>query len=195
MNFNKRNLVFVVIIIALTTIVKLICAPQINLSGFSPVIAVSLFSGYTFSNKKKAFLLPLVCLFSSDLILQALYLAKLFPFAGLYKWQLLNYSLFILVTLIGIALRRLKTAGLIVSAFVAPLIFFLVSNFFVWAVNGEGMGYSKNMAGLMQCYTFGLPFFRNSLLATVIFLPLVIYLYNGIVRQHFTFQPVTVTNK
>jgi hypothetical protein len=88
--------------------------------------------------------------------------------------------------LIGIGLRNYKTAGIISAALIGPTVFFLLSNFFVWKLQGVEMGYSKDVSGLMQTYTFGLPFYRNSLISTFIFLPAFIVLYNRVVYGKFT---------
>jgi hypothetical protein len=52
-------------------------------------------------------------------------------------------------------------------------LFFLVTNFAVWAGNA-GHAYPRTAAGLAECYTLGIPFFRNTLLgdaayATILF--------------------------
>lgn len=184
MRFNKRFLIFVSILIAICTVIKIICAPNINLSGFSGVIAVALFAGLKIKDKSLSFLLPLATLFISDLIIQLLYVAHLFPFAGFYTDQLFNYGLFFLVTLIGMGLSKLKNAGIVAGIVIGPLAFFLISNYIVWAMN-VGVAYSRDFAGLMESYGMGLPFYRNSLLSTAIFLPSFIMLYNFIVKQKY----------
>ncbi|MEP6682336.1 MAG: DUF6580 family putative transport protein [Parafilimonas sp.] len=183
MKFNKQTIIFLFILVILSTAVKLICAPQINLSGFTCVIAVSLFAGLTIKDKKLAFLFPLLTLFISDILLQGLHALNVFSYSGFYSGQIINYILFIVLTLIGVALRNTKTAGIIAASFIGPTVFFLLSNFFVWKLQGATMGYSRNISGLMQAYTFGLPFYRNSLISTFIFLPSFIALYNRIVYR------------
>lgn len=188
MKLTRQTILFYFILIAVTVIVKVICSPQINLSGFSSVIAVALFAGITTKNKTNAFLLPLVALFLSDMILQGLHALNLFPYSGFYSGQIINYALFILITLIGIAFRNYKTAGIFASAIIAPTVFFLLSNFIVWKTQGAAMGYSNDINGLLQSYTFGLPFYRNSLIATIIFLPAFITVYHWMVYGKLSLQ-------
>jgi hypothetical protein len=185
MKITKQTIIFFLILVIISTAVKIICSPQINLSGFTAVIAVSLFAGLTIKDKKLAFLLPLLTLFISDVLLQVFHVLNLFPYEGFYTGQIYNYALFIILTLIGIGLRNYKTAGIITAALVGPTIFFLLSNFIVWKTQGSLMGYPNNFSGLMQSYTFGLPFYRNSLISTFIFLPAFIALYNRIVYGRF----------
>src|SRR4051794_20349818 len=93
MKINKKALLFFFVLIAVTTLVKVICAPNINLSGFSAGIAVSLFAGFTEKDSRKVILLPLLTLFISDVVIQLLYLVNAFDFPGFYKTQWINYPL------------------------------------------------------------------------------------------------------
>jgi hypothetical protein len=188
MKFSKQLVVLFFLIVCISTIVKIICAPQINLSGFTAVIAVSLFAGITIRDKKLAFLFPLLTVFISDVLLQVLHMMNLFPFAGFYSGQVINYALLIILTLVGMGLRNFKTAGIIGAALAGPTIFFLLSNFFVWKLQGTNMGYNTDISGLFQSYTFGLPFYRNSVISTFIFLPAFIALYNQILYKKFSLQ-------
>ena len=190
MKLTRQTIIFCFILIAVTTLVKVICAPQIDFSGFSAVIAVSLFAGLTIKDKTKAFLLPLITLLLSDVLLQVLHALNLFPYSGFYSGQIYNYALFILITLIGIVLRNYKVAGIFAAAIIAPTIFFLLSNFIVWKTQGAIMGYNSDMSGLMQSYTFGLPFYRNSLISTIIFLPAFIALYQLMIYGKLRLQQI-----
>jgi hypothetical protein len=190
MKLPKQTILFYFILIAVTVIVKLICAPQINLSGFSNVIAIALFAGITVKDKTKTFLLPLIALFFSDALLQVLHGLNLFPYSGFYSGQIINYALFILITLTGIAFRNYKTAGIFAAAIIGPTIFFLLSNFIVWKTQGAAMGYSNDVNGLMQSYVLGLPFYRNSLISTIIFLPAFIALYHWMMYNKLSLQQV-----
>jgi len=185
MKFTKQTIIFLFILIAVSTLVKIVCAPQINLSGSTAVIAISLFAGLTIKDKKLAFLLPLLALFASDILIQVLYTLNAFPYAGFYNGQIANYILFVLLTSVGIIFRNYKTPGIIAAAFTGPTVFFLLSNFIVWKTQGGIMGYNKDISGLWQSYTFGLPFYRNSLISTFIFLPAFIALYNWMVYGRF----------
>lgn len=185
MKFSK-TIIVLFILIAVSTLVKIICAPQINLSGFTAVIAVSLFAGLTIKDKKIAFLFPLLALFITDVLLQILYSVNLFPYSGFYSGQITNYVLFVLITLVGMAFRNYKTPGIIASALIGPSVFFLLSNFVVWKTQSDMMGYNKDISGLWQSYTFGLPFYRNSLISTFIFLPAFIAVYNRVVFGKFS---------
>lgn len=181
MKLKKQTIIFFLILVVVATVVKIICAPQINLSGFTAVIAVSLFAGLTIKDKKLAFVLPLATLFISDVLIEVLHQFHLFPFSGFYGGQVYNYALFFILTFLGMGLRNYKTAGIFTAAIVGPTIFFLLSNFIVWKTGASAMGYNTDITGLWQSYTFGLPFYRNSIVSTVIFLPAFVALYNRMV--------------
>lgn len=178
---NSRLVIFTIALIALTVIVKLICAPVLGLSGFSPIIAIALFAGMSIRNKKYAFIMPLAALMASDVIIEILYRVNLFSFQGFYKGQLLNYSLLMLSVLIGWAVKGKNYLSMGLGAFAASTIFFLLSNFSVWYA---GTMYAKDFNGLMLCYELALPFYRNELISTAIFLPLIIAGYNYILKAN-----------
>lgn len=186
MRLQKRTILFYVILIAVTVLVKVICAPQITLSGFTTVFAVALFAGLTTSDTTKAFVLPLISLFISDIIIEVLHAINLFPYSGFYSGQIYNYALFILITLIGIGFRNYRVPGIFAAALAGPTLFFLLSNFIVWKTQGVAMGYNKDISGLWQSYSFGLPFYRNSLISTILFLPVFIAVYHWMQSRKFT---------
>jgi len=188
MKFNKQTIIFLFIMIAITTVVKVICAPQLSLSGITAGFAVSLFAGFTIKDFKKSFLLPLVVVFISDLIIHGLYLVNMFPFAGFYSNQWINYILVALVSLFGVLLRKGKVAGMIAAAIAGPLFFYLASNFIVWATQWYLIGYTHDFAGLLKCYLVGLPFLAKSIVSTLVFLPAFLGLYQWIVKGKLSLQ-------
>jgi hypothetical protein len=52
----------------------------------------------------------------------------------------------------------------------------------VWLSAAETI-YARSMGGLITCYTAGLPFYRNSLLGTFVFLPVILFLFNYVERR------------
>ena len=72
----------------------------------------------------------------------------------------------------GFLLRRQRTWFRIAATGLgSAVIFFVVSNFGVWAF-GDGGRYPHTTAGLVDCYVQAIPFFRNTLLSMALFLPL-----------------------
>lgn len=182
MNSNGRLIVFTLILIILATACKYFFGPDLNWSGFSPVIAIALFAGFIIKQRDMSFILPLLALFISDAVIQLLYSQDLFPYAGFYNGQWKNYLILMVATLIGWALKGRSFSSLVAGAIAAPTVFFLVSNFMVWLATTEAV-YAKSFSGLMTSYEAGLPFYRNSLIATLVFLPVILLVYNYITKK------------
>ena len=182
MKRNEKLFVFTLILIATATVCKYFFGPNLAWSGFSPVIAIALFSGFIFKQKNSSFLLPLIALFASDVIIHILYTQQLFPYPGFYGGQWINYLILLSATLIGWLLKGRTIATLFAGALVAPTVFFLISNFNVWLGTSEVM-YSKDGAGLIKCYTAALPFYKNALIATMFFVPSIAIVYNLLTRN------------
>lgn len=181
MRIQGKLIVFTLVLIGLATACKFFFGPDLDWSGFSPVIAIALFSGMIIKQKDRSFLLPLLALFISDALIEVLYRLDMFPYAGFYGGQLKNYAILLAAALIGWGLKGRTHVSLLLGGIAAPTVYFLASNFFVWMASQ--VTYSKDFAGLMSCYTAGLPFYKNSLLATFIFLPLILLVYNYVVKQ------------
>jgi hypothetical protein len=181
MKINGRLIVFTLILVVIATACKYFFGPDLSWSGFSPVIAIALFSGFIIKQKDISFLLPLLALFLSDAAIQFLYTRNLFPYAGFYSGQWVNYLILLIATLIGWALKGRSYSSLAVGAIASPTFFFLVSNFTVWA--GVQDTYPKTFNGLISCYEAGLPFYRNSLIATLLFLPIILLVYNYLTKK------------
>ncbi len=182
MKLNKQAVIFFLLLLAVTTIVKLICAPKIELSGITCVMAVALFAGLNKFKAKYAFLLPIIILLATNTVVQILYSMKMFDFPGFYKWQFVEYSLVVVLTALGLVFRRAKTAGIFVTAILGPTLFFFVSNYITWYVSWQTLGFTHDTSGLMSCYTAALPFYRNSIVSTVVFLPVFIAGYQWMVN-------------
>lgn len=120
-------------------------------ANFAPITAMALFGG-AYLPKKYAFIIPLAAMVISDY------------FIGFYGTTMFYvYGSFVLSGLIGLWLRSHKNAGTILGgSLMASILFFLITNYGVWA--NPHSWYPHNFVGLMQSYTMGLPFFRNTLL-------------------------------
>ncbi|MDZ7798625.1 MAG: DUF6580 family putative transport protein [Patescibacteria group bacterium] len=124
--------------------------------NFAPIGAVALFSG-VYLSRKYAILIPLAVLAISDY------------FIGFYNIGVLLtvWGSFALIGLFGLYLRKRKNIATIITGTLASsILFFLTTNFAVWAASGW---YAKTWSGLGQSYFMALPFFRNTLLGDLFF--------------------------
>lgn len=137
--------------------------------GFDMQIALSIFAGSLFiNNKKNAFLIPILGLFISDLLYYILFKNGLSNMNGFYEGQWINYLLFGIMPIVGFYINYKKITQFIIIVLSAPSFYFLFSNFFVW-IGGGGYQRPKTWQGFMQCLQDGLPFYKNSLIGTLIF--------------------------
>lgn len=64
------------------------------------------------------------------------------------------------------------------SGLLGAILFFLISNFGIWAIGNEFL-YAQTWQGLIECYVNALPFFRNSLISTVLFAPILTLIFTA----------------
>lgn len=139
-----------------------------RLLGFAPQIAMAVFGGAMIADKKLAFALPLFSMFLSDVLYEVLYQQGYFAYGGFYEGQLLNYVLIASLTIVGFMVKGWNWGRIGLATLIAPTVFFLTSNFAVWA-GGGGYQHAKTFNGLMLCYADALPFYRSSLISTAVF--------------------------
>lgn len=119
--------------------------------NFTPITAIALFGGTFLKRKELAFLVPVVAMLLSDLII------------GFHSTMLPVYLSFIAIVAIGLFLqRRLTVVNTLTASLSASVLFYLVTNFASWS--SGIMPYTMNVAGLMQSYIAGLPFFFNGVI-------------------------------
>ena len=79
--------------------------------------------------------------------------------------------------------KKINFKNLFIYGFAGSLIFFLVSNFGVWALGSFGVNdlpYEKSLTGLIECYILAIPFFGNTFLSTIIFAYPAIFFYKSL---------------
>lgn len=160
MKLNKLTLVVFVLLIVIGSVFRLM--------GFAPQIALAIFGAAVIQDKKLAFVLPLVSMFLSDVLFEILFAYGYTSYGGFYEGQVANYLLLAGITLIGFLARDLKWNNILLAILAAPTVYFLTSNFVVWFA-GAGFQRPKTFEGLMMSFADGLPFFRSSLVYTMIF--------------------------
>lgn len=148
----------------------LIHSGAIWLSNFTPLAAIALCSAAYFPKKYK-FSVPLVTLFISDAVINFSYGAPL-----LDSQILVRYVALAVLGFAGLLLQnRASLKTLLPASIVGSIFFYGATNAFSWL---SDPGYTKNLAGLIQALTIGLPsysatpswmFFRNSLISDLLF--------------------------
>jgi hypothetical protein len=158
---NKTNIRFgaLTAIVGLATLVRIATPPLLgHPSNFAPIGALALFSGCYFSGRFSKFLIPLLALWVGDLFLDRMYTGKWMMFYEGFYWQ---YACYIVFVLMGIILsKQVKPIRVLGASLTATFLFFIVSNFGVWA---GGLIYPHTAGGLLACYVAGIPFIGGTL--------------------------------
>lgn len=128
--------------------------------GFAPQMAMAIFGGAVISNKRLAFILPLLSMLVSDALYQLLYVNGYTEISGFYSGQWVNYLLFGGLTLFGFLMKKINLKNVLGFSISGSLLFFLASNFTVW-LGGGGFNRPKTFEGLMQCYGDALAFYKE----------------------------------
>lgn len=135
--------------------------------NFTAIGAVSIFAAAFAGSRTVAIIIPYLAMLVSDMILNNLVYARLYPddyhsFVFLYRGALWSYAAFGLIVMIAhYALQKSITLPRVIfTSLGASLIFFLLSNFGVWASTGV---FPITPAGLLSCYIAGLPFLVNQI--------------------------------
>jgi hypothetical protein len=123
-------------------------------ANFAPIAAVSIFGGAILP-RRIGLWVPLAAMMASDI------------FLGFHKLIPVTWGCYLLIALASSFWLRKQTlakgAYLTVGS---SVFFFVVTNFAVWIQGGL---YAHTWAGLSQCYTMALPFFRNTLLSDMVY--------------------------
>jgi hypothetical protein len=154
---NPRTLALAGLIVA-AALTRLLPHPP----NFAPITAMAVFGALRFGRWPTAVLAPLLALFVSDLAKEVLYRNGLTPDWGLYRGMWAIYATTALVALVARPAHGTRSPAAIIGVtLLGSCMFFLVTNFAVWA--DGSVGYPQTAAGLAECYAAAVPFFRNSL--------------------------------
>ena len=169
MKLNRSNLLILFILILACALYRVWDSRPM---GFAPQIAMALFAGSISKDKRFAFLFPILSLFISDLIYQLLYIQGLSTIKGFYSGQWQNYLLIASITIIGFFINKNKIGQIFIGSLAGAVYFFLISNFMVWVGGGwdiNNQPYPRSFSGLILCYSEALPFFKWSVVSTLLF--------------------------
>lgn len=141
-------------------------------ANFTPIGAMALFSGAHFTNNWKAFTFPLITLLISDLIINIFVFDV--KYGVMYSGWYIVYGIMLLVVLAGKwILQRVSIGTVVLASVVAAAVHWLVADFTVWLGGGTDLRtmtpLTKDLAGLLQCYTQGFPFMKHFLVSNFVY--------------------------
>jgi len=187
MENSKINLRFG--IIALMIVVAALSRLLPHPSNFTPITGMALFGAAYFTKKYWAFIIPFLAMWLSDLFLNNVVYANMYPqyYEGWLWFTPQGYWIyggFALIIVLGmLALKKVKPTHLVLATLGASILFFSVTNFGVWLQSGM---YPKTGAGLMSCFAAGIPFLRNAVLGDLFYSTVMFGSFELISRYYLT---------
>ena len=171
--FNPR-LMGLIGVVCVAAVLRLVPHPP----NFTPIAATALFGGAYFASRRVAFVVPLLAMYLSDLFLGFF----VYDF-GFFNAQMpFVYASFAMTVCLGLVIRHhRRPLQIAAAALTGSLMFFVVTNFGVWAT---GTFYPKTANGLATCYVAAIPFFRNTLAGDVVY---TIVLFGGFALAQHSF--------
>jgi len=168
----KKNLLLIVLFVAIIFLGRILPHPY----NFTPLIAVTLLSSYSISNKFLAIIIPVVGFWLSDLFMNNhIYAGYFADFTVFNSGMIWTYGAIVLVALMGSSfLNKITTGKVVLASLSGSTIFYLISNFGVWAFSPM---YAKTLAGVVQCYSLALPFYGTSLMGDLVYCTLLFGAY------------------
>jgi len=134
--------------------------------NFTPIISITLLSGLYIKNKF-IILVPILIMVLSDLII------------GNHITSFWIYSSLMIIFIIGYYSVRTNFKSIFIYSTISSFIFFILSNFGVWFSGG----YTLDFNGIINCYIMAIPFYKNTLMSTLLFSS-VFYCCNQIVSRY-----------
>ncbi len=126
----------------------------IHIPNFTPVVALALFSG-AYLSKRAAVFFPLALMIISDL------------FIGLHETILFTWGSVAAISIFGFWLRRNRNPiNILSTSLFSAVFFFLVTNFGTWLMSNL---YPRTLSGLQECFILAVPFFRATLVSTIVY--------------------------
>ncbi|MBX3422908.1 MAG: hypothetical protein KF752_15245 [Pirellulaceae bacterium] len=124
-----------------------------SLPNFAPVGALALLAGASLANRKIALAVPLIVMLLTDLSI-GFHASMLFVYLGMA----------IYVGLGAWAGNQIRTTRLLPAALLGSLAFFMITN-----LGAYFAFYPKTWAGLVDCYTLAIPFYRYTIAGDLLF--------------------------
>jgi len=160
---NIRNSVLILMIVLAAAGRFIHLDTQQVWANFTPVGAVALFGGAYFTDKKKAYLVPLITLFLSDLLINYLYFHKFVWFYGSAVWVYISFAVMVFM---GTRIRKINAANVAIASLAAVVVHWLLTDIDPWLY---GNLYAKSSIGYFQSLFAAVPFERSLLLGNFVY--------------------------
>ncbi|MEZ4721916.1 MAG: DUF6580 family putative transport protein [Flavobacteriales bacterium] len=180
MQSTYKKLLIIGLVILVAAISRLIPHPL----NFAPLGAMALFGAAYLGSKGKGLLVTVLAWFLSDLVLNNFVYNVEPGFTLFTDGSFFIYLSIVLIFLLGrIVLKRVTVARMVGGSFAASIIFFVLSNFGVWA---QDLIYPMTLEGLVQCYTMAIPYFKNTLVGDLFYSGVLFLAYEKLLREQLS---------
>ena len=123
-----------------------------HIPNFTPVVALALFGGIYLS-RRQALIIPILLMMITDIVI------------GFHSTMFFTWGSVLVIALYGLWIRRRRSWGMIFAgSIVSAVLFFVITNFGAWLAL-----YPRTWEGFVTCYTLAVPFFRMTLLSTLVY--------------------------
>jgi hypothetical protein len=149
----KKEIFISIALVAIAVISRLVTHEW----NFTAMGAAAVVAGFLISSRSLALATTLTALLISDAFIQ------------FHNTMIAVYLGYVLMGLVGIFMASNRTLGrVIATSFIGSVTFFVVSNLGVWF---EGQLYARTFSGLLTCFEMAIPFFKNEMISTLVFAP------------------------
>jgi len=162
------------------------------LSNFTPIGAMALFGGCYFADRWRAFLVPMLVLWISDIFINRMYYYDTWTF--FHSEMLWIYGSFALIVMLGYFMKRVTIFSVITTAIGAAFLHWLIADLGVWIGGGiditTGLPFTKDLTGLIKCLYLALPFLRNMAIGNLVFSGLLFGSFEWLQQKYPALQKV-----
>ena len=166
-NSSFTYLIILAILILLGIVGRLLPHPP----NFTPIAAIALFSGFIFMKRYMAILAVVVTMLLTDYFAFGFLSPEWFASKSMWVVYL---SLLFPIVFKNFLQKKLGLLRITVAALSSSTVFFLATNFAVWAFSPM---YQKTWSGLVLCYTMAIPFFQNTVAGDLIWSGVIFGIY------------------
>ncbi len=168
---NSKKYLTIATLIIFAIISRLMPHPH----NFTAIGALALFCGSVFTNKKLAFVVPMIAMFATDALI------------GFHASMIPVYLCFAIAVAIGAKMiKEINLLSVPTASILSSILFFLVTNLPFWYADISL--YPITWQGTMESYTAAIPFFANQL-AGDLFYSASFFIAYSVLRQRY-FAPV-----
>lgn len=142
---------------------RLIFANNLFMQGYTPIGAMAIFGGCYFSDKWKAYLVPLLTLWFTDVIINTFVYHH---FTLLYSGFAWIYGTFALLVMVGTFMKKVNPSNVILASVICALLHYIITDFGTWI---GGTMYAHTWVGFTTCYAAALPYLLKMLISNLVF--------------------------